>query len=423
MIFVSLIVATVGVGWSAPAGGPLLHLSGLTVLGSTRMSQVPPSRALAQAWSDAQLLAQNSADLGYPWADSTTGQLVIGTTTPAGDALVQRWIAGGAQFHSQKTIDLPRPLIPVRTRSVEFSNRALETIKNDAIRLVQMGVPDADLIYKTEPDWENNRILITLSRQSDALLAALAGKYGTQAIAVRIEPRAPSMPGTRGADDSPFFGGARINATKGCTSAFSWTDSVVDYMLTAAHCASSGYFGVSTPVRAMGDIYSGSRENWTDGVGTVLFPNDPTYRGDSALIQLYSSVTNMPHIYNGVYPDASSYRVVREMWGTSPAYGDQYCTGGSTTYELCGWQVDSTAANYRYGNGEVAMNVTTGWKGSGNCADLGDSGGPVYTYRFDGAIAAKWIHSGGTGNIFPCHEVFTDIRLPFMYFPGWLKTG
>ena len=116
------------------------------------------------------------------------------------------------------------------------------------------------------------------------------------------------------------------------------------------------------------------------------------------------------------------------MWTTVPVAGEQYCTGGSNTYAICGWSVNSVRINWQYGNGEWALNVTKGLKSSGTSINGGDSGGPVYTVNDTGTIAAKGIISGGTTgpsscSIFSqCVQIFTDILLPYYGFPGWLKT-
>jgi len=116
------------------------------------------------------------------------------------------------------------------------------------------------------------------------------------------------------------------------------------------------------------------------------------------------------------------------MWTTVPVANQLYCTGGSNTYAICGWQVTSVRINWQYPNLERARNVTEGLKWSGTSGNGGDSGGPVYTVNGDGSIAAKGIISGGTQgpstcfNWAPCVQIFTDILLPYYGFPGWLKT-
>lgn len=119
------------------------------------------------------------------------------------------------------------------------------------------------------------------------------------------------------------------------------------------------------------------------------------------------------------------------MWSRSPALGDQYCVGGKVTGELCGWKVNKVRYNQRYGNSKSKQwvrNINRGKK-KGICTAKGDSGGPVYTVRGDGGIAAKGVHSGlgggGSdnygGTLDPCYEYFTDIWEAYRGLPGVLR--
>jgi hypothetical protein len=200
-------------------------------------------------------------------------------------------------------------------------------------------------------------------------------------------------------------------------------------MLTAAHCSSNGG-SVSTPAMPMGWVTSGSRENWNDVTGTTYYNNQSTYRGDVALIAIDNGKYAGYSIYTGS-PASATGKPVREMWSRSPQYLDQYCTGGYVTGELCNWVVDFIGVNVQYtadGPNVWARHVTRGTK-EGQCTKKGDSGGPVYTVRSDGGIAAKGVHSGWGGGggdwwggpLDPCFEYFTDIWDPFLALPGRLK--
>lgn len=440
LLILAIAIVTTSAFTSVPGGGSRTHQTGIELVAHAQATVTPAEGDLLQAWSDALLIAELDDGLGYPWADTATGTLVVTVTSTAAEQLANRWIAGGVAHPNPKVGHIARPLVPVRLRTASLSYAALEGIKNDATRLVQAGLPDAEAIYQAAPDWEHNRVVLTMSRQSDALINALAARYGTTAVAVRVEPRPFTMPhqGTRSQDRSYFWGGAIINTgTHGCSSGFSWTDGTTGYMLTAAHCAASGASTVNTTdasgnvVEKMGSITSGTRENWTNGVGTVSFPGDNIYRGDVALVQVDAGKNVGAAMYSGAYPDQTTATIVRSMWTTTPQAGQQYCTSGSNTYAMCGWSVDSVRTNYQYSTGEWGYNVTIGKKTSGTSTNLGDSGGPVYTVNGDGTIQAKGIHSGGTAGPSTCGsfwwqncvEVFTDIVLPFQYFPGWLKTA
>ncbi len=210
----------------------------------------------------------------------------------------------------------------------------------------------------------------------------------------------------RNADSSPFWGGARIYAnTMACTDAFSWTDGSSNYYsLTAGHCAASGG-SVKTPSQSMGLIQS-CEASWTYGVGTVSMCGQTALRGDIALIRISPGFFSSANMYRGGF-GSTSWDPVKEMWNRSPQPGDQYCTGGATSGELCGWVTQQVGVNVTYSNGETARNIVYGTKG-GTCLGSGDSGGPVYTVRSDSGIAAKGIISGGGGGS-SCTNEYTDI--------------
>jgi hypothetical protein len=61
---------------------------------------------------------------------------------------------------------------------------------DDVIDLTRAGVPGADRIYSAGPDPEHDRVIIVTDRLNDRLLEAIAAKFGVEAIAVRVDPRA-----------------------------------------------------------------------------------------------------------------------------------------------------------------------------------------------------------------------------------------
>ncbi|MBE4720550.1 hypothetical protein DAD99_21120 [Pseudarthrobacter sp. AB1] len=210
--------------------------------------------------------------------------------------------------------------------------------------------------------------------------------------------------------------GANINAPAGgCTVGWPWNDSSNYYMITAGHCGPDGG-SVSTPAQSMGWI-NASESNWLSGYGSVRFPGASDYSGDLSLIRLNGGLQSGTNIYVGG-PGSGNALTVREMWSRSPQVGDQYCTGGAYSGELCGWVNQAARGNFTYSGGTVARNVSWGTKG-GSCTAAGDSGGPVYTVRSDGGIAAKGIHSGGGGG---CVEIYSDIWDAYWGYPGWLRT-
>jgi hypothetical protein len=113
------------------------------------------------------------------------------------------------------------------------------------------------------------------------------------------------------------------------------------------------------------------------------------------------------------------------MWNRSPDVGDQYCTGGKATGEICGWQVIDDDVDV-VSSGVYMRHVVEGKLYDTNPSggtQSGDSGGAVYTYRSDGTIAAKGVHSSH-GYVFPGthYQYFTDIWYAYQEFPGVLRT-
>lgn len=411
-----LLVTTVA---ASPAPG-LSNTSGLVLLGPATPPD-PLPEPVAKALSDALWVAQTNADnLGYPSVDRATGTLIVRVVNDSGETAAQAWILAGAQLMSRdgKIAPLAAPTVPVRIERVTQSYGQLERIKHESIGEGALGLPDSSAIVMTAPDYENNRVIVTVDRPSDRLFNGLAGRYGTHTVAVRVDADVPRLrPATREADYSPFWGGAHLNVPPGsCSSGFSWGDGTNNYMLLAGHCVPDGG-AVSTTVQSMGTVAAGSRENWKTGPGngTQYFTGQSTYRGDLALVTIEAGKNSSPYIYR----ESTGYGLVKEMWYRSPVIGDQYCTGGYKSGELCGWYVTQAFVDYTYTDGTTARNITAGGK-TGSCLIGGDSGGPTYTVRSDLGIAAKGIISGIGGN---CFNAFTDIWHAWYALPGTLKLG
>lgn len=175
------------------------HSSGLVLLGPLDRDAIHPlPEPLAGALSEAQELARNNPHLfGYPYADRKTGELVLSPANAAGEALAQRWTPKDAEALA----------VPRRVRVVDRSYARLEAIRHEAIGPGAADLPDADAIQATAQDDEHNRVLIIITRMSDPLLFALAARYGTEAIAMRLDPNfGPfvSLGGNRDATLSAF---------------------------------------------------------------------------------------------------------------------------------------------------------------------------------------------------------------------------
>lgn len=177
--------------------GDRRHVSGLVVLAAQPPTSEPLPEPLAKAVSDARWLAESYGDaFGYPWADRAVGEVVVAIADPSGDAIARTWIQAGIETtvtdgpKAGSVRFLAAPAVPVRLRAVAHSYRSLERIKDEAISLREL--PDAAAIYATEPDDRDNRVIITVDRMSDPLFHALAARYGTEAIAIRVDPNRPA---------------------------------------------------------------------------------------------------------------------------------------------------------------------------------------------------------------------------------------
>ena len=126
------------------------------------------------------LLAEaNGADLGYPWIDPATGELVLSVVTQRGRELVEE----------------ANITVPHRSRDVAHGAAELQRIQDEVIALDERGVMDAQLIATTLPDLRDNRALIVISAMSVPLLEYLAETYPVDAIAVQVDPDRASLSG------------------------------------------------------------------------------------------------------------------------------------------------------------------------------------------------------------------------------------
>jgi hypothetical protein len=168
--------------------------SGLLLVCPERMEQYANmSEELKGASSFAWSLAEvHPDDLGYPWANPDTRELELRIAGPGGETAVREWMAGNAmKSGGGKTMVLPPPAVPVKLVTADRSFRQLQELQN---RIVPpKDLPDGDAIYQTGPDARRNATLITVDRQSAALLSALASRYGTEAIVISVDPNRPRI--------------------------------------------------------------------------------------------------------------------------------------------------------------------------------------------------------------------------------------
>jgi hypothetical protein len=159
---------------SAPEPTSSFDETGILLVDPEEQVQAGPvTEDMSDALVTALMLAEsNGGDVGYPWIDPETGELVLSAATPRGRELIE---AAGIS-------------VPHRIRDVAYGAAELERIQHDATTLRSQGVAGAELIFMTGPDHRDNRTLIVISEMSRPLLDHLAASYPVDAIAVQVDP-------------------------------------------------------------------------------------------------------------------------------------------------------------------------------------------------------------------------------------------
>ena len=125
-----------------------------------------------------------------------SGAVELRVTGPQAEPFIAEWEAGRAtRSGPAKTVTLPRPEVPLRRVTVDRSVRELSSLMNGLVP--PKGLPDGELIFADGPDLRRNAIVVTIDHQSDALLRALADRYGTAAIVIHIAPNPHAQPQSR----------------------------------------------------------------------------------------------------------------------------------------------------------------------------------------------------------------------------------
>ncbi len=393
--------------------GTSIDTAGIPLVTKIEQPQ-PSSEEEAQAVSDAQVFAEDHpGDIGYPWLDPASGRLELSAASASGHDLVVDELA---VFKSAPQI-----------RTVRFSLGELSAIADAVTRLAENGVPDSDLIYRTAPDYRSNRIVIWVSAPSKQLFSELADRYGTESIALLIDPESRGgSPLSRDADISPFWGGARISAPAGsCSDSFAWhAVSGGDRLLTAAHCAPLGG-SVSIGGTTAGAVTANSEENWSNTAGgTQFYSGQSIYRGDAALIRLNSGKISEPRLYRGSKTSNSSSSVLSTLHRYSYVNENVYFSGASSG-ETGLYHIGIVGTNQLYTTGCgancYARNVVLAGATTSQdpCTAGGDSGGALFR-SVTGGVQAVGTLSGQSGS--PCDIVFTDIYNSYLGLPGDVLT-
>ena len=355
----------------------------------------------------------NPDDFGYPWLDTSRDQLVVTPVTQRGRAVLAK--------HQLPARTAALTLVVSASSQTTISK--LDAISDDITRLASLGIPNADLIWMTEPDEQHNRVVITLSKPDPSLQDTLVSRYGVDLIEARVQdpPSASAM--TRDSDAPYFFGGAYISTStgKGCTTGFAWAVGSQSAMLTAAHCISTGGTISYPSYPKVGTVKSGYEENWNDSTGTTYYTGQSTYRGDVALAR-YSSLGTTGVIYSGA-PHTSTHVTVSGKASRYSSDGDAVCVNGVTTGEWCG-MVRGVFINRLYnadGPNVWARHMIEALSLGNTCPTHGDSGGPAYRRLSSTSVAAVGILSGSAPLVIGCDAFFTDIWDAYYALPGDIK--
>ena len=201
---VVMVVASGNDAWSAPlSGSEIRHSSGIALLGpldhQTLFAKWHMSEQLDRTYNRARILADhNQTAFGYPWQVSAADEVVLRVANAEGEALARRWMATGIQQSVPKAggsvvIDIAPPEVRVRLEAVDRSVEQLQRIQH-AVGPGLVDILGADRIFQSGPDDEHNRVVYVTDRVNDAMLRALAVRFGTEALAVRIERNPWTMP-------------------------------------------------------------------------------------------------------------------------------------------------------------------------------------------------------------------------------------
>jgi hypothetical protein len=201
-VIVLMLVASSAFAYGAPTSPPeRRHPSGIALLPPldttpfvrARERLGPAFEPLAVAWSDARELALANRDVfGAPWLNAEKGELVIALAKPEGEAIARSWMKSGApRANTTKPAETLRPTqVPVRFRAVRYSFGQLESVMHDAIGRGALGFDGESRIWSSQIDDETQRVVLETDRVVDGFLVTLARTYGTEIVAVRVDPHA-----------------------------------------------------------------------------------------------------------------------------------------------------------------------------------------------------------------------------------------
>lgn len=223
------------------------------------------------------------------------------------------------------------------------------------------------------PKADGSGLSISVATQS----ALRSGLLATARVPLQVSTKGRPQLASRQNDSMPYYGGARYtNMTTGAGCTTGWglfiPGEIQEPMLTAGHCGEDGEGAMD-----------GGGNPAVDTMG-VIFGDDDTR--DTMIIDTPSAGT----IWTG--PNNSN-SIIGVFGVQSDFVGNLVCDSGATTGEQCNIEVTEVNGTFL---GFTPM--VTAEEKSGNCViDLGDSGGPVFTYnstrafvRGRGTVTGGW---------------------------------
>jgi hypothetical protein len=402
----------------------------------------PQAHALSSAIDRAEA---NADALANPYVDMVSGQVVAPAATVDGHTIASAPLTGTAYLDLGSTDwTIPgeytdgdtdedsegvmgpgeayafTPQVP--DTSISYSRQT--SIAREIMNQNSAQLPGADNVVAARIWAERGQVLVTANAVTPELRLALAQRYGTNAVVIRLDTNASKLQLKAGTDsrqndnDDFINGGSHYSAdsTPGCTMAFAWKIPAGKRLVTAGHCMPTAYSSVR--VTNDGTRYYGQRvlTNYEYGKGTVPLPGQNKWLGDIALVSTNSPVSPTASIFIG-NETSRSKKPVKSSWSRRSIKNDLYCMGGAETGQHCNWKVQDPNT-WAKTDGGTTQNIVIGTRSS-ECAQGGDSGGPVYTFRSDGSVVAKGVAAAGTDPVFgDCSLAFTDITTVREAFGG-----
>lgn len=159
------------------------HVSGIALLPRRDITPLAQLRQrmgeeaferIAGAWDANRELAERQPDLfGIPWMDLAHERLVVRVTRPEAASQVREPTTARIQ-------------VEATTRSY----RTLQAIMRDAFDEPALGIRGGRArVWGSSIDEESQRVVFETDRVNETFLYALAKTYGTEAVAVRVDPR------------------------------------------------------------------------------------------------------------------------------------------------------------------------------------------------------------------------------------------